>query len=257
VRRRHEQIEITQDYRLSRGSRLVEIHTRVRWHGRRQFLRALFPLEIRTHETWAETAFGAVARANHRNTPWDEARFEMPMHRWADVSEPNYGVSLLNVGKYGYNIEGNVLGISLLRSPIYPDPYADEGEHEFVYAIYPHQGTWRNGTVQAARRLHCPLRFAAQRGATVQSSLLRIIGDPIELATLKKAEDSDDIILRLYEPHGNRASTTIETAISLRNAFLVTIVERSDQPLAVEDERRIKLSFRPFQIISLKLEFAR
>jgi alpha-mannosidase len=256
VRRQHENIEIIQDYRLTRGSRLVEIRTRVRWRGRRRFLRALFPLAIRTHETWAETAFGAVARPNHRNTPWDEARFEMPMHRWADVSEPNYGVSLLNIGKYGYNIHGNVLGISLLRAPIYPDPYADEGDHEFVYAILPHPGTWRHGTVQAARRLHSPLRFASMRGATVQTSLLRLQGDPVELAALKKAEDSNDIVVRLYEPHGNRANTTIETAISLRSASLVSILERNDQRLAIENERRIKLSFRPFQMISLKLEFA-
>ena len=255
VRRVHEQIEIIQDYRLSRGSRVVEIRTRVRWHGRRQFLRALFPLAIRTHETWAETAFGAVARPNHRNTPWDEARFEMPMHRWADVSEPNYGVSLLNIGKYGYNVNGNVLGISLLRSPIYPDPYADEGDHEFVYAIYPHPGTWRNGTVQAARRLQSPLRFAAVRNASVQPSLFRLQGDPVELAALKKAEDSNDIILRLYEPHGNRANTTIETGRSLRNASVVNILETGDQELVVEEEHRIKLTFRPFQLISLKLGF--
>jgi len=93
----------------------------------------------------------------------------MPMHRWADVSEPNYGVSLINIGKYGYNVIGNVLGISLLRSPIYPDPYADEGDHECVYAIYPHPGTWRHGTVKTARRLHSPLRFAV--ASDRQSSL--------------------------------------------------------------------------------------
>ena len=250
VRRRHEQIDIIQDYRMTRGSRLVEIRTRIRWHGRRQFLRALFPLEIRTHETWAETAFGAVARPNHRNTPWDQARFEMPMHRWADLSEPDYGVSLINVGKYGYNVNGNMLGISLLRSPVYPDPYADEGEHEFVYAIYPHRGTWRNGTVQAARHLHSPLRFTKVREARIQPSLFRLHGDPVELAALKKAEDSNNVVLRLYEPHGNRANTTIETARDLRNASLVNILESSDELLAVEDEHRIKLSFRPFQMIS-------
>ena len=256
VRRRHEKVEIIQEYCLTRGSRVLEIRTRVQWHGRRQFLRALFPLQIRTHETWAETAFGAVARPTHRNTPWDQARFEMPMHRWADLSEPNYGVSLLNIGKYGYNVNGNVLGISLLRSPIYPDPYADEGDHEFVYAIYPHPGTWRTGTVQAARHLHAPLRFAALPDAKVQPSLFRLYGDPVELAALKKAEDSNAIILRLYEPHGNRANTTIEAAIGLQNASLIDILERSDQPLAIEDQRRIKLAFSPFQMISLKLDFA-
>jgi alpha-mannosidase len=256
TRRRHEQIEIIQDYRLTHGSRLVEIWTRIRWHGRRQFLRALFPLQIRTHETWAETAFGAIARTNHRNTPWDQARFELPMHRWADLSEPDYGVSLISVGKYGYNVHGNVLGLSLLRSPVYPDPYADEGEHEFVYAIYPHRGTWRNGTVQAARYLHSSLRFTKQNDPTIHSSLLRLHGDPVELAALKKAEDSNDIILRLYEPHGSRAITTIETAGRLRSASLVNILENSAELLAVEQEHRIKLSFRPFQVISLKLEFA-
>jgi alpha-mannosidase len=256
VRHRHEQMEIIQDYRLTHGSRMVEIRTRIRWHGRRRFLRALFPLEIRTHETWAETAFGAVARPNHRNTPWDQARFEMPMHRWADLSEPDYGVSLINVGKHGYNVDGNVLGISLLRSPVYPDPYADEGEHEFVYAIYPHQGTWRNGTVRAARYLHSSLRFTKLDNATTQPCLLRLHGDPVELSALKKAEDSNDIILRLYEPHGSRANATIETAERLRNASLANILENSDELLAVEEEHRIKLSFRPFQVISLKLEFA-
>ena len=257
VRRRHEQIEIIQDYRLTQGLRIVEIRTRVQWHGRRRFLRAVFPLDIRTHETWAETAFGAVARPTLRNTSWDEARFEMSMHRWADLSEPNYGVSLLNIGKYGYDVRGNVLGISLLRSPIYPDPYADEGDHEFVYAIFPHAGTWRNGTVQAARRLHSPLRFASLRDPAIQPSLLRLHGDPIELAALKKAEDSNDIILRLYEPHGNRANTTVETAIALQSASVVTILEKTAHPLTVEKEHRIKLSFRPFQTISVRLEFAR
>jgi len=256
TRRRHEQIEIIQDYRLTHGSQLVEIWTRIRWRGRRQFLRALFPLEIRTHETWAETAFGAVARSSHRNTPWDQARFEMPMHRWADLSEPDYGVSLISVGKYGYNVDGSVLGLSLLRSPIYPDPYADEGEHEFVYAIYPHQGTWRSGTVRAARYLHSSLRFTKLGDSSIQPSLLRLHGDPVELAALKKAEDSNDVIFRLYEPHGCRANTTIETVGRLRSAALVNVLENSAESLAVEKEHRVNLSFRPFQVISLKLEFA-
>src|SRR5262249_43900287 len=128
VTRRHDGIEIVQTYRLRRLSRILEIHNRVHWCGRRRLLRAFFPLNVRTHEIWAETAFGAVARSNNRNTPWDAARFEAPAHRWVDMSEPSYGVSLLNNGKYGHGVDGNMLGISLLRSSIYPDPYADEGD---------------------------------------------------------------------------------------------------------------------------------
>jgi alpha-mannosidase len=255
--RRHDNIEIVQDYRLTRHSRVLEIHTRVRWQGRRRFLRAFFPFEIRTHEVWAETAFGAVARPNHRNTPWDQARFEMPAHRWVDLSEPNYGVSLLNNGKYGYSAQRNVLGISLLRSPIYPDPYADEGDHEFGYAIYPHAGDWRNGTVSAAEDMHWPLRVTTTNGTAVQPSLLRFKVNPLKFACLKKAEDSDDIILRLYEPYGNRGQTTLETALPLKEAAIVNILEEQAGELVVEDEQRITVSFTPFQVISLKLTFAR
>ena len=255
VIRRHENVEIVQDYRLAIHSRVLEIHTQVRWRGRRRFLRALFPFEIRTHEVWAETAFGAVARPNHRNTSWDQARFEAPAHRWVDLSEPNYGVSLLNNGKYGYSAHGNVLGISLLRSPIYPDPFADEGDHEFVYAIYPHTGDWRNGTVQAAEELHRPLRVTAT--GEKWPSLFRLEGTLLKFACLKKSEDSDDVILRVYEPYGNRGQTTFETALPLRGAALVNILEEPLNKLAVKEERQITISFTPFQVISLRLSFAR
>ncbi|HXM26989.1 MAG TPA: glycoside hydrolase family 38 C-terminal domain-containing protein [Chthoniobacterales bacterium] len=256
VVRRHDNIEIVQDYRLATRSRVLEICTRVRWRGRRRFLRAVFPFEIRTHEVWAETAFGAVARPNHRNTPWDQARFEVPAHRWVDLSEPSYGVSLLNNGKYGYSAQGNVLGISLLRSPIYPDPYADEGDHEFVYAIYPHGGDWRNGTVQAAEDMHCPLTVTPAAETPVHPSLFRFKANSLKFACLKKAEDSDDVILRLYEPYGNRGQTTLETALPLRKAAIVNILEEQADALVVEDEQRISVSFTPFQVISLRLTFA-
>jgi alpha-mannosidase len=254
VVRRHEQIEIIQDYRLAAHSRRFEIATTVKWHGRRRLLRAVFPLAIHTHEVWSETAFGAVARANHRNTPWDQARFEIPVHRWADLSEPGYGVSLLNNGKYGYSAHGNVLGISLLRGAIYPDPYADEGEHTFVYALYPHAGDWRNGTVREAEDMHSPLRIIPTSGSG-RSSLFRFTDESLSLASLKKAEDSDAIILRLYEAHGGRGKTTVETALPLQKAVVVNILEDETQELTIEDGRRITFEFKPFQVISLKLTF--
>jgi alpha-mannosidase len=257
VVRRYENIEIVQEYRLAAYSRRLEIATRIKWHGRRRLLRAVFPFRIHTHEVWSETAFGAVSRPNHRNTPWDQARFEIPVHRWADLSEPGYGVSLLNNGKYGYSAHGNVLGISLLRAPIYPDPYADEGEHEFLYAVYPHSGDWRNGTVREAEEMHSPLRIISNAKAEGRPSLFRFTEESLKLAALKKAEDSDAIILRLYEPHGARGKTTIETALPLQKAAFVNILEDETQELSIEDERRITLEFKPFQVVSLKLIFKR
>jgi alpha-mannosidase len=106
VTRRHDGIEIIQTYRLRRLSRILEIHNNVHRCGRRRLLRALFPLRVQSHEMWAETAFGAVARSNNRNTSWDAARFEAPAHRWVDLSEPSCGVSLLNNGKYGHSADG-------------------------------------------------------------------------------------------------------------------------------------------------------
>src|SRR6516162_7710877 len=257
VTRQYDGIEIIQTYRLRRFSRILEIHNSVRWCGRRRLLRALFPLSIQTHEMWAETAFGAVTRSNSRNTPWDAARFETPAHRWVDLSEPSYGVSLLNNGKYGHSADGNMLGISLLRSPIYPDPRADEGDHEFVYAIYPHCGTWRNGTVRAAQELHSPLRHSVGDPSVLHPSLFRLRGDPLELACLKRAEDSDDVLVRLYEQNGDRGQSSLESAPGLERACMVNILEEQLEELRIEESRRVTVSFTPFQVISLRLSLAR
>src|SRR6516164_1973547 len=256
VTRRRDGTEIVQTYRLRQLSRILEIHSNVRWCGRRRLLRALIPLEIRTHEMWAETAFGAVARPNSRNTPWDRAKFEVPAQRWVDLSEPSYGVSLLNNGKYGHSADGNILGISLLRSPIYPDPRADEGDHEFVYAIYPHCGTWRNGTVRAAQELHYPLRHSIGDPSALHPSLFRLRGDPLELACVKRAEDSDDLLVRLYEPNGDRGQSILESAPRLERASIVNILEEQLEELQIEDGRHLTVLFTPFQVISLKLTFS-
>jgi alpha-mannosidase len=256
VTRRHDGTEIVQTYRLKRHSRVLEIHNAVHWSGRRRLLRALFPVSIHTHEMWAETAFGAVARSNNQNTPWDAARFEVPAHRWIDLSEPSYGVSLLNNGKYGHSAHGNVLGITLLRSPIYPDPYADEGDHEFIYAIYPHRGTWRNGTVRAAKKLHTPLRYVQGRSDTAIPSLLRLNGDGLQLSGLKRAEDSDTVIIRLYEPHGDRGQAVLESRRDFQRAAIVNILEEELEELPIKDARQLTITFTPFQVISLKISLA-
>jgi alpha-mannosidase len=253
--RSHDGIEIVQTYRLRRHSRVLEIHNAVRWRGRRRLLRALFPLAIQTHEMWAETAFGAVARSNNRNTPWDQARFEVPAHRWVDLSEPNYGVSLLNNGKYGYSAHGNLLGISLLRSPIYPDPYADEGGHDYVYAVYPHPGTWRSGTVRVAKELQTPLYYIEGGTNPVRPSFLRLTGIALELACLKRAEESEAVIVRLYEPHGNRGEAVLEACMKLEQASIVNILEEEVVDLPIERDKEIKISVTPFQVVTLRLTF--
>ena len=132
--------------------------TDIDWHERRILLKARFPLAIRSDHATFECAHGVIRRPTHRNTSWDTARFEVAAHRFADLSEHGYGVALLNDGKYGHHALGNELGLSLLRSPVYPDPLADEGRQSFTYALYPHAGDWLTGGVLAeAEDLNQPL----------------------------------------------------------------------------------------------------
>ena len=151
VRRRWRDSRIEQTYRLLAGSRRLDIVTDIDWHEREIYLQARFPLAVHSHEATFETMYGVVRRPTHRNTSWDAARFEVSAHRFADLSEPGYGVALLNDGKYGHSVHGNVLTLSLLRSPLYPDPTADEGEHHFTYSLLPHAGDWTEAASSTKR----------------------------------------------------------------------------------------------------------
>jgi alpha-mannosidase len=253
VERRFEDAVIEQRYRLRSGSKRLEIETHIRWQGRRTLLRALFPLKLRSHEAWYETAFGAIARPTHRNTSWDAARFEVNAHRWADLSEAGYGVSLLNDGKYGHSTHSNVMGLTLLRSPVFPDPFADEGEHHFTYAIYPHQGDWRGDTTLEAHDLNAPLQACIVPNAkgkwNSSMSFIKLQGTGLRLSSLKKAEDSNEIVLRFYEAIGGRGTATLETQLGIKKVSTVNFLE--DQ-IASSSANGFKFNYTPFSVISLK-----
>ena len=149
---------ITQTIRLWANSPRIEFTTDIDWHDRRILLKANFPLAIRAETAIFECAHGIIRRPTHRNTPWDQAKFEVAAHRFVDLAEHGYGVALLNDGKYGHHVLGNEIGISLLRSPVNPDSLADEGFQSFTYALLPHSGDWLAGGVLAeAEDLNQPL----------------------------------------------------------------------------------------------------
>jgi alpha-mannosidase len=256
VERRFENAVIEQRYRLRAGSRRLDIETHIRWQGRRTLLRALFPLEIRSHEAWFETAFGAVARPTHRNTSWDSARFEVNAHRWADLSEAGYGVSLLNDGKYGHSIHKNLMGLTLLRSPVFPDPLAEEGEHHFTYSIYPHQGDWRGDTILEAQDLNAPLKACvvpSSKGKWAASqSFVQLNGHGLQLSSLKKAEDSNEIVLRVYEALGGRGSAKLETGLGIKKALNVNFLEEGTSKTK-SNAAGFEFEYTPFSVSSLKL----
>jgi alpha-mannosidase len=252
---------IVQTYRLSARSRRVDIVTHVEWHERQILLRALFPLAVRSHEATFETMYGVVKRPTHRNTSWEAARFEVAAHRFADLSETGYGVALLNDGKYGHSAHDNVLGISLLRSPVHPDPLADEGEHHFTYSLFPHEGDWAGaGVAQEAFALNSPLcTAAATRGRETlppEWGLIKVEGVALALGSLKKAEDDRGLILRLYEPHGARGKSALHFAREIKRAEKVNLLEEVDEirPAPTVRGHTLGVEVRPFEVLTLRLE---
>jgi len=247
VTRHFRDSRIVQDIRLWSNSRRIEFKTSVSWHDRHWLLQARFPLAIRARNATFETAFGVVERPTHRSTSWDSARFEVAAHRFVDLSEPGYGVALLNDGKYGHHALRNELGISLLRSPTYPDPLADEGEQTFTYALLPHAGSWIEGGVLAeAEDLNRPLLFRAVRGTAGAWQPIRLDGPPLGLGALKRAEDGDGLILRVYEPQGARGPVGLQLPDGWTASADLDLLERV--------QRDADLSVLPFQIRTWLLE---
>ncbi|WDR06940.1 glycoside hydrolase family 38 C-terminal domain-containing protein [Devosia rhodophyticola] len=236
---------IAQTIALAANSRRLDIETDLDWHDRRVFLRTLTPAAVRSPGASFESAYGVTRRTTHTNTSWDEAMFEAPAHRFVDLSEPGFGLALLNNAKYGHSAKGNVLGLSLLRSPIYPDPLADEGKQSFTYALMPHEGDWFDGGVrEEADDLNQPLLSIA--GSGLQANVVTpvsVAGIPAALSALKPAEDQDGIVLRVYEPAGRRGNF----ALGLENGWRATgPVSIMEEPM----ERGAGAELRPFEIRS-------
>jgi len=194
--------------------------------------------------------FGHAARPTHWSTSWDRARYEVPGHRWADLSEHGFGVALLNDCKYGWSCHGNELRLSLLRGPRSPDPEADIGRHEFAYALVPHAGGWREaGIVGEAACFNAPLRAIA---GPVPDSFASVDDPNLVLDTIKRAEDSGALVLRLYEAHGARGRARVRVAERFAAARRATILEDDGEALEIDGDA-VLVPFRPHEIITIKL----
>jgi alpha-mannosidase len=237
---------------LDAGSRVLRFETEVDWQEEHKFLKVAFPVAVRSARATYEIQFGHVERSTHANTSWDQARFEVCAHRWADLGEPGYGVALLNDCKYGYDILGSVMRLSLLRSPTHPDPNADRGKQRFTYALLPHSGDFRQaGVIAAAEDLNAPLRVV--RGGTSEGrSLVEVDTPQVVVEAMKRAEDSDAVILRLYEAWGGRCQARVKTSLPVKHATLCDLLERDRHEVEVRDGV-IELAVEPFKILTLKL----
>ncbi|MDY7076201.1 MAG: glycoside hydrolase family 38 C-terminal domain-containing protein, partial [Chloroflexota bacterium] len=212
-----------------------------------------------------EIQWGNVERPTHRNTSWDWARFETCAQKWADLSEGGYGVSLLNDCKYGHDIQGNVIRLSLLRSPTMPDPEADQGEHRFIYSLLPHAGKWDEATIAAAYALNDPLIVAErskdgdtktiQPASSELQSLISADRPNVVIETIKQAEDGNGVILRLYESQRQRGEVTLKAGFTLAGVWRTNLLEENQVAL-VPEGNSVRLTIRPYEIVTLRLTLA-
>jgi alpha-mannosidase len=237
-----------QTVRLDAESRRLEFRTEVEWHESHRFLKTAFPLAVHAHNATYEIQFGAIERPTHFSTSHDLARYEVPGHRFADLSEHGFGVAALTVSTYGYSCLGNELRLSLLRSPKWPDPEADMGRHALDYALMPHGGGWQaGGVVREAALLSSPIHWVA----VAEPRSFASVDDPnLVLDTIKRAEDSDALVLRLYEAHGGRGRARVRLSLPFSEACRCTLLEDPQDQLLVEGET-IELTYRPWEIVSL------
>ncbi len=266
VRRSFGSSTLTQEVRLSAGSARLDFVTSVDWHERHKLLKVAFPVAVRAPHATYEIQFGAVERPTHANTSWDRARFEVCAHRWADLSEPGYGVALLNDSKYGYRVHGNVMELSLLRSPTSPDPAADQGAQHFTYSLMPHAGDFAaGGVVAAGLELNVPLvatpipAAGRQGGRPATLSAVRFDRPGVVLSALKQAEDGDGVVLRLYEAHGSRGPLGIDVALPVVRAARADLLEREGDAVALRptgDGAHLDLDLRPFELVTLRLHLS-
>ena len=223
------------------------------WHDHQHLLKVHFPTDVHSDEATFEIQFGNVKRKVHQNTSWDVARFESCGQKWMDFSEGHYGVSLLNDCKYGHSVKDGCIALTLIKSGIEPNPVTDQEEHFFTYALYPHGGDWREGgTVQEAYRLNQPALCVRGAGETPTYSLAATEHPNVMLETVKRAEDGDGWIVRLYETDNARTASALRWIRPVSSVEECNCIEEPVAPAACENGR-IPFVIKPYEIKTFRI----
>ena len=231
-------------------SKRLDFLTNVDWYENHKMLRVHFPVSVRAEQASFDIQYGYVKRNTHRNTSWDKAKFEVVGHKYADLSDHDNGVALLNDCKYGYMVHDNLLDLNLLRSPTNPDPDADKGSHSFTYSLFPHKDSLIHSDVinEASCLNQEPILFDGVSGKV--KIPVKLDGQGLELSVLKKAEKEDAWIIRIIETHGRVSSGSIELGGEIAECDLMEWKELSKREM-VNGSFKIKLN--PFEIKTFKL----
>lgn len=248
---------ICQNIILYRTLPRIDFETTVDWREKQYMLKAHFPVDVFYNSATYDVQYGNVTRATHKNTSWDVARFEVCHHKWLDVSEAGYGVSLLNDCKYGCSVDENSMALTLLKSSTNPNPEADQCVHHFTYSLMPHMGGWREGGVVAqAYSLNMPVNVHAAGGkgdAHGSGDEFRVDAAGVIVEAVKRQLDGKNTIVRMYECYGARTDARLVTSGKVKRAYLTNLMEQTERELSVEDGC-IELKFKPYEIITVMLE---
>jgi len=240
--------KVVQEMVVYRDSRRIDFKTKVDWRERQQLLQAGFDVNIRATEARYHIQYGSVKRPTHWNTSWDMARFESVAHQWVDFSERDYGVALLNDCKYGHHVKDNTMAISLLKGPIYPDPEADLGHHEFTYSLLPHSGDFVAGNVvEHAWSLNNPVKaFAGDAG---DQAFFKIDSKyPVAIEAIKRAEAGAGLILRLHDHTGSKRKITLSPIFKFAGWCETNLMEAPIHDMIENTTGDIKLELTPFEV---------
>ncbi|MFI5805820.1 alpha-mannosidase [Streptomyces sp. NPDC051561] len=256
---------VTQRLTLRSGSKVLDIDTDVDWRETEKFLKAAFPLDVKADRSASETQFGHVLRATHTNTSWEAAKFEICAHRWIQVEEPGWGAALVNDSTYGHDVtrdmradggQTTTVRLSLLRAPRYPDPETDRGTHHLRFALAP--GATVTDAVREGHWINLPERTVSNACASPVAPLFTVDDHRIVVEAVKLAEDgSGDVVVRLYESGGGRATGTLTPGFPAASVTGTDLLERplADSPtyeLSSQDGG-VELALRPFQILTLRV----
>ena len=248
---------IIQEIIVYSESRRIDVKNYIDWHEHHVLLKAEFPVNVHTNKAVYDIQFGNVERPNYANTSWEAAKFEVCAHKWGDLSETGYGVSILNDCKYGYSAEGNVMTLTLIKCGTFPNEEADQGVHEFTYSIFPHQDDFRKGeTVKEAYALNRPMTALQTHGGgslPEEYSLISSDSPNIVIETVKAAESGDGIIVRLFDVWNKKGIVKINFGFDVNNIYRCDLLENELKEENVISKNAAELEVSNFEIVTLKV----
>ena len=259
IKRKYLDSTIEQYISLLYNSPEIIIRNEIDWKENHIFLKSVFPVDVHTDEATFEIQYGNVKRKTHYNTMWDYAKFEVCMHKWLDVSEDDYGVSIMNDCKYGCHVHDGEIGISMLKSATYPNPDADKEHHSFVFSVYPHKGDWKKAkTIKKAYYLNNPLTALLKEtdGGQLpeEFSLVKTDSDNVVIEVVKQSRKGNEMIIRFYETDNRRTRGHMTFGMDIRKIMECTMLEEDEAQVDFRDERA-SFEINPYEIKTWKVTF--